>query len=56
VNTKALFDDTALISSLEREIFQTKVIEKIITHFIFIQQRFPVYETMWKSVLEPDRD
>ena len=34
-NTSPLFDDISLISSLEREIFETSVVEKIKTHFVF---------------------
>jgi len=35
MNTDVLFDDISLIPSLEREIFETKVVEKIETHFMF---------------------
>jgi len=34
MSTDALFDDTSLISYLEREIFETKIVEKIKTHFV----------------------
>jgi hypothetical protein len=43
---------------LEWEIFKTKVVEKIKTHFVF-KKFFPenpaVYEIMWKNMVQPDR-
>ena len=43
---------------LEREIFRTKVIEKVKTHlmhnnFFFVKNR-AVYEIMWTNMVEPD--
>jgi hypothetical protein len=35
MNTNALFDDISPISSLEREIFETNIVEKIKTRFVF---------------------
>ena len=43
---------------LEWEIFQTKVVEKIKTHFMFSNFGFEnraVYEVMWESSVQPDR-
>jgi len=45
---------------LEREIFQTKIVEKIKTHilcsatFFFIENR-AIYEIMWKNIVERGR-
>jgi len=43
---------------LKREIFQTKVVEKIKTHIlyslIFFENR-TVYEIIWKNIVQPDR-
>jgi hypothetical protein len=38
--------------------FQTEVLEKIKTHFMFnnvFSESRDVYETMWKNMVEPDR-
>jgi hypothetical protein len=43
---------------LEREMFQTNVVEKIKTHFtfnIFFPVSRAVYEIMLKNMVEPDR-
>jgi hypothetical protein len=43
---------------LEREIFQTKVAEKIKTHFVFNNFFFynrAGYDIMWRKILEPGR-
>jgi hypothetical protein len=46
-----------LTGFLEWEIFYSKVVEKIKTHFIF-STNFPenraVYEAMWKNMEQPD--
>jgi hypothetical protein len=42
----------------EREIFQTKVVERIkgdIPPSIFISENCAVYEIMWKNMVQPDR-
>jgi len=38
--------------------FQTKVVEKIKTHFLtkyHVSENVAVYEIMWKNIAEPDR-
>ena len=43
---------------LEWEMFQTKVVEKIKTHFMlnkFFSENRAVYEIMWKNMVERDR-
>jgi len=44
---------------LEREMFQTRVVEKIQTHFVFsnffFKENYAVNETTWKNIVEPDR-
>jgi hypothetical protein len=43
---------------LEWEMFQTKVVEKIKTHFLFsnfFPENLAVYEITWKNIVEPDR-
>ena len=44
---------------LEREIFQTKVVDKIKTHIlcsvIFFFENRVIYEIMWKNIVESDR-
>jgi len=45
---------------LEREVFQTKRVEKIKTRvlcaiILFSFENRPVYITMWKNMLSPDR-
>jgi len=45
---------------LEWEIFETKVLEKIKTHFVFnnfffFSENHTAYERMWKNTVEPDR-
>ena len=44
---------------LHLEIFQTEVVEKLKTHFMFSMFFFPengaVYEVMWKNIVELDR-
>ena len=43
---------------LKCEILYTQIVEKIKTHFVFINffSESPVlYEIMWKSVVKPDR-
>ena len=38
--------------------FQTKVVEKIKTHFVFdnvFLENRAVYEILWKNMVEPDR-
>ena len=44
---------------LQREKFQTKVVEKIETHILcsitFFKKNRVFYEKMWKSIVEPDR-
>jgi hypothetical protein len=41
----------------EREIFQTKFVEKIKTHFVFnfffLNRAY--YEIIWKNIVQPDR-
>jgi len=37
---------------------QTKVVEKIKTCFMFLKlffNKLPIYETMWKNIVEPGR-
>ena len=44
---------------LELKIFQIKLVEKIKTHFMFINifffENLPVYEITWKNFVELDR-
>jgi hypothetical protein len=45
---------------LEREMFQTKVVEKVKTHIFmfsnfFLSENGAVYEKMWKNMVEPER-
>ena len=44
---------------LEWEMFQTKAVEKIKTHFLcpktFYPETLAVYEIMWKNMVKPDR-
>jgi hypothetical protein len=42
---------------LEEEMFQTKFVEKIKTHFMihFSPENRAVYEIMWKNMVQPDR-
>ena len=43
---------------LEWEMFQTKSVEKIKTHFVSntcIANNRAVYEIMWKNIVDPDR-
>jgi len=43
---------------LEREMFQTKFVEKIETHFlysIFFSENRAVYEIVWENIVQPDR-
>jgi hypothetical protein len=43
---------------LEWEMFQTKVVENIKTHFMFsnsLPENRAVYETLWKNMAQPDR-
>jgi len=46
---------------LEREMFQTKIVEKIKTHilcpiiFFFVFENRAVYEIMWENMAEPGR-
>ena len=55
---KYIFYHISPISS-EREIFQTKVVEKIKTHILcsvtFLFENRAVYEIMWKNIVEPYR-
>jgi len=40
-----------------RNLFQTQVVEKIKTHFIFMfifSKNHAMYEIMWESTVEPD--
>ena len=32
--------------------FQTKVVEKIKTHFVFFPENYTFYEIMWKNIVE----
>ena len=48
------------LNFLKREMFRTKVAEKIKTHIFMSDNTFSpenraVYETMWKNRVEPDR-
>jgi hypothetical protein len=58
MKTYAIFDN--LWFFLEWEIFQTGVVDKTETHFMFNNFFFPpesraIYETMWENTVKPDR-
>jgi len=41
---------------LEWRMFQTRVVEKIKTHFIsFLKKNHAFYETIWKNMVQPNR-
>ena len=45
---------------LKWEMFRTKVVEKIKTHFMFnnpspLPENHAVYDVMWKNMVDPDR-
>jgi len=44
---------------LEREMFQTKVVEKIKSHLMFnnffFKENHAVNETLWENIVKPDR-
>jgi hypothetical protein len=49
--------DNIWLDSFEREMFQTKGVKKIKTHFIFsnfFSENFAAYEITWKDMVEPD--
>ena len=57
-----LIHDNISVNSSYREVFQTKVVEKIKTHvlcsvyiYIYISENAAFYGTVWKNTIEADR-
>ena len=40
---------------LEREVYETKVVEEVETHILPFSENRAVCEIMWKNMVEPDR-
>ena len=52
-----MYGNSSLNYPLEREMFQTKLVEKIkctLYFKLFIFKNSAVYEIMWKNIVEPD--